>query len=88
MIQHFAAAPLCCITTPAWSASRSFRFLLRGVLADHQQLSLPAPLAQHYPSERPLLIVATAMTLVITTGGIDLSVGSTLRWSARFPYRP
>jgi len=26
----------------------------------------------------PLLIVATAMTLVITTGGIDLSVGSTL----------
>lgn len=25
----------------------------------------------------PLLIVATAMTLVITTGGIDLSVGST-----------
>lgn len=24
----------------------------------------------------PLLIVATAMTLVITTGGIDLSVGS------------
>lgn len=26
----------------------------------------------------PLLIVATAMTMVITTGGIDLSVGSTL----------
>jgi len=26
----------------------------------------------------PLLIVATAMTLVITTGGIDLSIGSTL----------
>ena len=26
----------------------------------------------------PLLIVATAMTFVITTGGIDLSVGSTL----------
>lgn len=26
----------------------------------------------------PLLVVATAMTLVVTTGGIDLSVGSTL----------
>ncbi|KPW90358.1 Inner-membrane translocator [Pseudomonas syringae pv. cerasicola] len=26
----------------------------------------------------PLLIVAVAMTLVVTTGGIDLSVGSTL----------
>jgi simple sugar transport system permease protein len=26
----------------------------------------------------PLLIVATTMTLVITTGGIDLSIGSTL----------
>ena len=26
----------------------------------------------------PLLIVATAMTLVITTAGIDLSIGSTL----------
>lgn len=39
---------------------------------------LPSNLLNIVRQSAPLLIVATAMTLVITTAGIDLSIGSTL----------
>jgi simple sugar transport system permease protein len=87
MIQHSLPAA-CCITTRAWSASRSFCLLLRGVFADHQQFLTGTNWLNIIRQSAPLLIVATAMTLVITTGGIDLSVGSTLALVGAFPLSP
>ena len=63
----------------AVSIAAFFVAVRAAVLARHRHLpDQPVNLLNILRQSAPLLIVAVAMTFVITTGGIDLSVGSTV----------